>query len=303
MNLRPALLCALALAVALPSSARADGKAWAAVQAKLPAGVFVVGGVNMTKIRASKMYKTALPALIAEDRDAADITKAVKSMCKLDLLGSIDDAVVAMQDEDKGVVVIALKGVDQPKFDACLAKIAMAKENVAITSARVGDLVEYTAGSEPDKLYIAWLATDVIAVATEPTDKATLTAFLAGKGLKAELTAALAKVDTKAALWAAMSKDIPSDGGTVKGAYGQVALTSGKLVLGAHVAFASAAEATTNANEARSELARLLAKVPAGMQKIVKSIGVSTTGNDVVVNASMSDTSFPDLMKLFDKMF
>jgi len=290
--------------VALGARAHADGRAWAAIQPHLPADVFVVGGANLGKVRTSKIYKTAIPALIAADQDHQQALAMIKAQCKIDVLDAIDDAVVAMSAEDKGVIVVALKGVDHAKFDTCLSAIAKQHDKTTITSAKVGDLTEYTASGETDKLYLAWLASDVLAMATEPKDKALLAGFVGGKGASAELSGAVAKAGTSDPVWCAMAKATPvPDVGTLKAGYGSIKLAGGKLAIGAHLVMSSAAEAGTLAQGAKVALADAVKKVPAALQKIAKSIAIATAGADVTITGSMPDTSTQDLVKLFDKMF
>ncbi len=299
-----ALGSALTLMIATPTPAHADGKAWAAIQAKLPASVFVVAGVNMGKVRPSKVYKTGLPAILAEDNEGTVVMTAIKTTCKIDVLGAIDDAVVAMADDDNGVLVIGTKGVDEAAFDACVTKIIKDKENKTVTVAKSGAVAEYTVSGEKDKLYIAWLAADVIAVAARPTDKAMLATFTGGKGAGTALAAALAKSGTSDAAWAAMAKATPvPNAGTLEAAYGSIALTGGKIAVNGHLVMSSATDATTVASMGKQELTDVMTRIPAAMKKIARSIAIATSGAEVVITASMPDTSVPDLMKLFDKLF
>ncbi len=296
---------ALALLTA-PTIARADGRAWAAIQKRLPADVYAVGGVNLAAVRGAKLWKS-LPALIAEDREASEVTKLVKKHCKLDPYAAIDDAVLAMANapggDDVGVVVVALKGVDQTAFDGCLRKAAKAEEKVTITTTQVGAVTEYGAVGENDKLYIAWLAKDVMAIGTEPDDKAVLDRFLAGKGVGPALTAVIGKTNVAGTVWGAMAQDTPLDGMTLKTVHGAVAFARGKFVVEAHLGMATAAEASTMAAGAKHELDGMTARAPKNLQAMLKAITITAIGGDLAIGTSVVDQKSTDLMKMLDKVF
>ncbi|MCE9578200.1 MAG: hypothetical protein K8W52_34055 [Deltaproteobacteria bacterium] len=296
---------ALAL-LATPAIAHADGRAWAAVEKRLPNDVYVVLGTNLGAMRGSALFKS-LPALVAEDRDATEVTKGVKKYCKKDIYASIDDAVIALSNtpnsDDNGVIVVAFKGVDQATFDGCMRKFAKGAEKVTITTAQLGEITEYTAVGETDKLYIAWLAKDVIAVATDANDKAKLVRFLGGKGVSPALAAAIGKTNTAGVAWGAMAQDTPVGGMTIKTIVGALTFARSKFALEAHVGLASAAEATTFAAGAKQELTGMMARVPKPMQALLSAINITAIGAEAQITTTIPDQKSSDLMKLFDKIF
>jgi hypothetical protein len=297
---------ALAL-LAAPLTAHADGRAWAAIQKRLPADVFAVGGANMSTIRATKLYKT-LPTLMATDKDWADGLAMIKSQCKIDPLAIVDDAAFAMWDapggDDIGVIAIAFKGVDQGALEACLTKVVKAIDKSAVTSAKAGEFTEYSATGEADKLYVDWLAPDVIAMAVKPQDKAMLTKVLGGKGVKADLAAVIGKTNTSAAIWGAVVKATPVDNiGTLAAGYGALTATKGKFAAELHLVMSSAAEATTFVTGAIQQVGEMSRRAPAGIKKIIKALKMSAVGTEAVFSTSMADQGASELMKMIDKVF
>lgn len=299
--------CAALLALGAVSTAHADGRAWAAIEKRVPASAFVAGGFNLGAMRGSKLFKS-LPALIDSEGDTRKMAKLIKTYCKVDALAAIDDIAFAMGEDatgdEEGVIVVAFKNFDQVKFDTCLRKAAKAEEKLTVSTTQIGDLTEYAAQGEPDKLYIAWLAKDVMAIALEGDEKVMLQKFIGGSGAGPGLAALTSRTNPKAAVWAAFAKDTDVDGLKLKAAWGTVNLVKGAFVLDGHVSMASARDAQTMAGGISYQVKAWLDGAPAGpLKTMLASVTAVATGADVTIGAKAADQKASDVMKALDKIF
>jgi hypothetical protein len=304
-------LTAVVLASALASSAHAESKSWAAAKGVLPGDLYVVAGGNITSIQKSTIYQTIVPALLQQEKDAKEGFELVKTTCGIDIQTSITDAVVAMRENEKGLIVAALSGVDEAKVTSCLQKIAekeakeKGKTTKKITAKTSGKIVEYTMEGESEKLYLAWLASDVVAMATEPTDKSLLEKMIGGKGAVAksgDMAKALAKTNTNAAVWFALAKKTPVGEGktkaTMKTAYGALDIAAGVVAIDGTMVLSSSAEAKAFADQIKDQIAKNQASMPAEFQKLVKSLTVAASGDAVNVKFSAPEKDILSLIGL-----
>lgn len=297
MRIRSRAVLAVAVAltlVGLSSAARAESKSWTAAKGVLPAGVSVIVGGNITTIRKTSMYQAIVPNLLKQNKEVDQGFKEVKSGCGIDIETSITDVVIAVDDSEKGVLIATLaSGVDEAKALACLTKMAEKEKKGKITSKKSGNIVEYAMEGEKDKIYLAWLAKDVIALAFDPEDKALLEKFTTGKGaaLKSgDLSKAVGKTNTNAALWFAVAKKTPyMQSGTMKATYGAVDVAGGIISLDANVVVSSEAEAKKAATDTQTQIVQASGQMPPEMQKIIKGIKVSSSADTVNFKASITE--------------
>src|SRR5262245_15665684 len=204
-------LAVLAVSVLGTTGAHADspGDAWAAAKPILPASPYVVMGMNVATIKGSTIFQQLYPKLLAQSGESKAGLETVRTDCGIDVKEAIQGVVVAIDESNAGIVVLSTKGVDKTKINECLVKVAQKekKEVTAGTPDKQG-IVEYTIKGESDHVFIAYLPKGVMAIATEPKDKALLQKWLGGKGVdgKSATGAALGKVNTGAAVWAVVNK-------------------------------------------------------------------------------------------------
>jgi len=256
--------------------------------------------------KAAKAVAPDNPAIVAQEDDAKEGIDAVKAGCGIDVLTVVTDVTVVLADpdvdDDDGIIVIGLNGVNEAKAVACLKKIAK-KEKKVLTAKKVGKLVELSIKGERDKIYMAWLAKDVVAFAVEPDEKARLAKWIGGKGITGDVAATLTKVDTATAAWVAIAKQTElGPGANMKSAYGTVKLEAGNIVGEVNVVTGSAAEAKKAADEAKKELAKGASQLPPEIAKLVKAIAITTAGDVVTVKASIAETEVMSLVGLLMQM-
>jgi hypothetical protein len=211
---------------------------------------------------------------------------------------AIDSMVIGMQGRHKGVFVLALTGVDQAGLTSCLTKVAAAdKHPQKLTAKQQGNIVEYNASGEKDKLYLAWLANDVLAMATEPFDKALLKKLTAG-GVKSDVlgkTAGTLKTDS--ALWFVTTKSdqIPELAqAKISKAYGTANFKSGNVDMNAHVVIDSAAHASAAASGLNAQIDNQRQNNPlAG--NLLKNVKVTTAGPEIIASGTFAESDLVGL--------
>jgi hypothetical protein len=290
-------LCAFAFSAVTASAARADapGDAWAAARSMLPANPYVVMGMNVATIKSSTLFQQLYPKMLEQSSEAKQGLEMVKTDCGINVTDAIQGVVVAIDESQKGVILLSTKGVDQAKIAECLGKVA-AKEKKTITAGKADaqGIVEYTSSGEKDKLYIAYLPKGVLAMSTEPTDKGLLQKWLGGKGVDAKSAAgsALAKVNTGAALWGVVAKaEKLEENMNMKAGYGSADVTGGNIVADMRIVLASAKEAADAVIKANQQLEQLKSggQVPPQLQNVVKTVKITSAGDELQVKASMAE--------------
>src|SRR5687767_6542989 len=116
---------AFAFAALVSSAARADapGDAWATARGMLPANTQVLFGVNIQTIRNSQLFQTIYGMAMAQAGDAKDDLEEMKAKCGFELQDAVQGLVVALDENEKGVVFVSLKGVDQARALTCMNKM------------------------------------------------------------------------------------------------------------------------------------------------------------------------------------
>lgn len=285
------------------SNASAESKSWAALKGKLPAGTMIVGGADTTAIRGTPSFGKLLDWIVKEEKDVGAMLDVVKATCGMELPAMLGDIAFAVDNKEKAVIVIGLAGTDQTKLTDCITKV-MAKVDPKVKLVAKADpktkLTEYSVTSEPDKLYAAWLAPDVVAISVEENGHAPLDAMMAGAAATGDLATYLGKVGTPPAVWAAFA--VNDDG--VKGGWGT-------LTLGSTLKFALRITAMTpkDGDKGRAEMKSMpkkgierAAKQPE-LKKIFQAIKIGGKGAEVTVDAAIPETSLPSLLPAFDKVF
>lgn len=299
MRIRKSLLIA-ALLVSIPVLARAQGasRSWTAAQGVLPADVTVVAGMNMSSVRKSQLFTTLFPALMSSEPEARQALDTIKASCGIDAVNVVNDLVIAMDKSEKGAIYLGLAaGVDEKKVTSCLVTVGAKLANAKITAKRTGNIVEYAEAGSKDKIYAGWIGSDVLVIALDPENKALLERMMGGKGVKTgEIARGVKAVNTGAAFWAAVVEKDSIGTATMKGGYGAVDLAGGLLTLDGHLIVGSAKEAAAAAAEANKQMAAASGSMGPDMDKILKAVKITSSGDELVFKMSISEKDVMSLM-------
>ncbi len=303
-------------------AASAEPKSWTAAKAVLPDNVTVIAGANLISLRKTAAYQQLVPALINKEPDAKQAFDIAMTTCAIDLHTAIEDATVAISDDEKGLVVVGLaKGIDQKKVVECLNKLAVqlaktrapaAKTGLKAGAAKkparapkvvtktTGKVTEYSIDGEPKKLYLAWLAPDVVAISTAGDDRALLEKLVSGTGLKGAMSGTVGKVNTSATLWLATTKQTPisQTGSTMKSAFGTIDASGGQVSFDIHAIMASAAEAKKFVDDATAMLGAAKSQVPPQFASIVDGLKLSAKGDDAMMKLAVTEKDLQSILSL-----
>jgi hypothetical protein len=286
--------------LAVSTAAHAESRAWNAAKKLIPAGMETVAGLNAASAHGSQLYQSLLPTLLAKAGDAATQLDGIKADCGIDVIGSIDSIAVGLDASQKGTIVVAFRGVTRGKLEACAQKRAKAKQKtLAITSA--GALTKYSGVGDDAQLYMRWLGSDVVAIATSPDDKDATVAATAGGVTGDHALHGLGKVNTSASVWAVSTKqtDLPGDlGAKMTGMYGSADVASGTIGVDLHVAVDSPKAASDAATKAESELAPLRG-TSGGIADLLKSVKVTAAGSEIMVTAQVPEAALMTTLAMF----
>jgi hypothetical protein len=287
-------------ALFVASTAAADTKSWAALKGKLPAGTIIIGGADGAAIRATPSFPKVIDFIRGQDKDVAAMFDAVKASCGMELPAMIGDLAFAVDAKEKGVVVLALSGMDQTKTTACVQKvIASVDPKIKLGAKVTGKVTEYSVGTN-DKLYAAWLAPDVVAISIDEKTSGPLDAMMAGAAASGDLATMLGKTNTAAAGWAVFN--INDDG--FKGGWGTVTL--GKTVaLTLRLTGMTPKDGEKGRKEVKDAQKKGLersAKLPE-LKKVFQAMKIGGAGAEVTLDMSVPESSIPALLPAFDKIF
>jgi hypothetical protein len=332
------LLSFAASVVLFSTAARADSRSWATVKGLLPDHVNAVAGANLATLRGTSLYASLLPTLMAKEPALKQAIDMAKSTCAIDLEKSIVDATFATGSDERGVVIIALdKSIDQKRVVDCMTKFVAAsapapapkaeadlkgagglkgaakKPDVAKDVAKAppappapkllvkttGKITEYGVDTETQRLFVAWLAPDVVAIATDFDDKPLLEKMLAGKGTKGTMSTFLSKAPSSAAVWLATTKPqaMPT-GGTMKGAFGTIDTTKGNVNVDVSIVLGSAKEAKGFVDQVTALLADARGGIPAQFHKLVDALKLSASADAANVKLSASEKDVLPVLSL-----
>jgi hypothetical protein len=292
----PAMLLWATVASATPN------KSFTAAKGVLPSSIEVVGSSNVKAIRSTTLFQKLFPQLIQQEKDVADGLDKVKRTCGIDAVGSIDDVTVGVEGKDVGLILVALSGVTEQKLTDCIVKIAKNETGETVTTKKSGNVIEFSSSKGNKKLYAAWLPGDVLAFGSDPTDKALLDRMLSGKGAldKSGIGPFLGKLAFDSAFAIAWSKQMPIEKWTMKGGVLDVALAGSTFNGTTTIKLASSKEANEIASTGKQELSRAQSSAPKEIANVLKTILISSSGDEVTVKASATDK---DLLALVGTFF
>jgi hypothetical protein len=297
---------ALALGLLLLGSsvATADSsKAWTAAKKLIPANMEMIGGVNAASAHNSALYQALLPMALAKAGDASSELDGIKADCGIDVVNSIDSVVFGLDASQKGTIVIAFRGVTRQKLEACIVK--RAKANGKTLKVDTANGLTIYSGMSDKMLYTRWVGGDVVAISTQPDDKDSTIAAIAGGVAGDKNLHGLSTVNTGASLWLVTNKtgDVPGDlgGGKMAGAYMSANVAGGTVNLDAHVTVDSPATATTVATKSAQQLESLTApnSFAGGYADLLKTVRVNAAANEVLVTAQVPEQALLGVVKTF----
>ena len=272
------------LLLLVTATAHADSRAWTAAKAVLPDGLQGVLGINAAPIRSSQIYAKLWPMLMAQAGGAQTMLDRIKTTCKIDLVGQIDSVVVGMNSDDKGLIVLALKGTTQKDVEKCLT--ALSKEDGKPIKMAVDNGISSYTGNGPD-IQVKWLTKDIVAMATESDNKDLLKKLLVG-GNKLKPT------KTDAAVWASIDKeqDIAQLHAKMSRVYGYADLKSSNLSAEVHVVLDDAKVAKDAATQMTKQIdeAKQTNQLPPALSPLIKTLAVKASGPEVVMTGSMAES-------------
>ncbi len=304
-KLAPAAFVALSLFAA--ATATAESKSWSAVKGSVMPKAAIVFGGNLDAVRTTKVYTSAVQALLASEPDAREAFTLIKDTCKIDVPTAVADFTVVMQRDEKPLIVLGLNGLDEARLVGCLEAVAQKKtgQAVKLTGKRKGKITSYSIPGEKKQIHAAWLAKDVIAFIDDPSNRGRLQAMTTGKAAKGQLGKLLGKANTSAPLWAAVAIKEKEDGMTIQGGYGDVSLAGGKFTASIHVELASAAEAQKGLTMGQQALAEVKKAMPANttLASLLGSLKLGATGAELDLTATMADGDAMQIAKDLDNAF
>jgi hypothetical protein len=155
-----------------------------------------------------------------------------------------------------------------------------------------GRITEY--GVEGDagqgRITVAWLAPDIVAIATDPDDRALLEKMLAGKGTKGQLNTFLAKASPNSTVWLATTKPQPvPTGGTMKGAFGTLDATKGNVNLDMSIVMSSAKDAKGFVDQSTALLASSKSSIPPQFVKLVDALKLTAADDRANMKLSAAE--------------
>lgn len=289
-----AILAATALvSVAAAGAARADGRAWAAARAGLPADTKLVIAIDVVAAQKTQLFAAYYPKL-RDKPEAAKVLDAIKDGCKLDPLAVVGSVVVAAAaDDEDAAVYLAMTGLDKTRASSCLQTMARTDDKAAkVAIKHTGNITEVTKGSET--VYFGWVGKDVVVVPSRNNDKAALNRWIGGKGAfaKSDLGKTVARLNTSATVWGAGngSKEI-QPGVTAKGGYGTLIANSGTIAADIHAVLDNAQQASSMATMANQQLdqARNGPGLPPEFASLLKATSVTADKDEIRIKANVAE--------------
>jgi hypothetical protein len=309
MNRTITVSLAVASTLLAVQTAAADTKSWTALKKVVGKGDNGIVSIDFAKLRGTAAFQAGLKMFLDEETEAKGVLDAIKADCKIDVFTAVTDLTVAMQDGDHPLIAVGLDGVDEAKFTACMGLVVSKMMNlppVTFTATRKGKISEYSVKGEPKKLYMGWLAKDVLVFTEEVNDGKLLASRLAGKGAKGDLAKFVGKAAKSSAMWLAVADKDVEDGRTIMGGYGQLEVAAGTLKLSGAVVMSKPAEATSMATEGTAAIGEL--KSQAGAQvpelgRLLSTVVIAAKGSDVAISGSIADKDLAALIPQLDKLF
>jgi hypothetical protein len=158
---------------------------------------------------------------------------------------------------------------------------------------------------EAEKLYAAWLAPDVVAFASDPTDRAPLERLIGGKGgfaAQQSTRKAIATVAPGTMAWGVYATGESLGAYQMKYGSASLAIAGGQLTLDVSVVLADADQARKAAADWTAELQQLLGgagNLPPVMMTLLKAVTIAASDDAVHVTAVAAEKDLVAIFSLF----
>ena len=164
-----------------------------------------------------------------------------------------------------------------------------------------GRITEY--GIEGDdkqgRVTVAWLASDIVAVATDPDDRALLEKMLAGKGAKGTINTFLAKASPNSTVWLATTKPQPvPTGGTMKGAFGTLDAAKGNVNVDMSIVMSSAKDAKGFVDQSLALISSAKGSIPPQFVKLIDALKLTASAESANMKVSAAEKDLVGLISL-----
>lgn len=309
MNRTVTTVAAIAFSLVATRAATADTRSWTAVKKVIGKGDTVVIGIDLAKLRTTAAFKAGFNMLMDGEPEAKQVFDTVKAECGFDLTTTVSDLTVVMQGEDNPLIAFGLDGVDEAKVITCVGAVAgkmTGNPGVKMTGTKKGKITEYSVAGEPKKLYVAWLAKDVMAFTEDPNDKRNLEGRVAGKGAKGDLAKFIGRAGTSAAFWFAVAQKTVEDGRTILGGYAKVDLTGGVMNIAGAVVMAKAADASafaTMGQDAMTSAKQEMATKSPELGRALATVKIVAKATEVLISGSISDKDIGVIVPQLEHIF
>ena len=220
---RTTALVTVALSWSLAHAAAAESKSWKAVKGSVNGSATIVVGANLDPIPADRDLRRGAVDVPRRARGRQAGLRHDQATCQIDVPTAVADVTAVMKADEKPRSSSATSTRPRwwPASRRSAHEMSGGKTTVDVhhQEGRQGHRV--LVAGETKKLYVAWLATDVLAFTDDVNDKAKLDRDVKGKAPKGALGAMLGKLSTAAPVWfAATMKEKEAGIGTVTGVYG-----------------------------------------------------------------------------------
>ncbi len=287
-----------------------DSRAWTTLRPLLPESIVLAGQVNVATLRGSDTFKQ-LRRLAEKDHDTSDIIGAFRSGCDVDLSEVVQDIAFAVTEgsDNQMLVALSFKGVGEADLLRCGEAAVTKKLNkgtpVKIEAKHTGAIVEYSVAGEREHVFASWLAPDVVAFASDPTDRAQLERLIGGKGGwagAATTRRGFGALLPGAAAWLVYVKAEHVDSYDLKLAAASANLSGGQLQLDLSLFLAdadSAKKAAADWTAQRDQLATGGRGVPPLVGQLVKAVQIVPADDVVHVTLAVPEKDFLSFFSLF----
>lgn len=308
MNRTVTTAVALAVSLLATRAATADTRSWTAVKKIVGKSDTAVIGIDLARLRTTTAFKSGLQLMLDAEPEAKQVFDTVKAECGFDLTSAVSDLTVVMQGEDHPLIAFGLDGLDEAKVVSCVGIVAgklADAPGVTLTGTKKGKITEYGVKGEAKKLYVAWLAKDVMAFTEDANDRKLLEQRIAGKGAKGDLAKFLGKTSTAAPFWFAVAQKTVEDGRTILGGYAKLELAGGMFAASGALVLGKPADATAFAAEGKEALANgqqeVASKLPE-LGKVLTTVTMVAKGAEVVISAAVADKDVGTIIPQLDKV-
>ena len=268
----------------------APTRSFAAAKDGLASDTEVLASANLKVARSTRLF-SLVSTLLASDREVKTGLDAIKKTCGIDPMNAIDDVTVGVDSHDKGGIYVGLTGVTEDQLTKCVISLAKAKSGEVVTSKKIGNEIEFTKGKSANKLYVAWLANNVLFIASDPEDETLLKKETGGGLAKSQkMSARMGKTDTDATAFFAWTREQAIQNVTQHGGTASIAYAASSFAVKVSVDLGDANSAETLAKGASAALSMIIPRnAPKEAQKIAKSVQVKAQGTEVTVALQVAE--------------